>query len=382
MVLAVSDVLIYGDTFRSPELRHEVPVAIPDAFLYAEREGLRHVVVPSLEVPRLQGLGLEVHATEEFGVDELRRGGLSYDVLADEVTLRAVKGLGVDRAVVPAAFPLRLGDKLRGAGIELEPDGSFFDDRRRVKNVAEIAGIRRAQAAAEAGMAAAAEFLRRARRNGGDVLEVGGEPLTSERIKLAISQAFVDNGASAEEFIVSHGAQAAIGHHMGTGAIRAGETVVIDLSPRDSESSCVADMTRTFVVGPVSDEVAEWHRLCLEALERAVADTRPGVQARSVFDGTCEIFEAAGYPTQRTKAAGKPLEDGFFHSLGHGVGLEVHEAPILGMTGHVDLVAGDVLAIEPGLYRAGVGGCRLEDLVLVTPDGAETLTRFPYDLAP
>jgi Xaa-Pro aminopeptidase len=93
----------------------------------------------------------------------------------------------------------------------------------------------------------------------------------------------------------------------------------------------------------------------------------------------CELFQEHGFPTQLNKDPGKPLEDGFFHSLGHGVGLEVHELPGLGRTGE-ELVAGDVLAVEPGLYRKGFGGCRLEDLVLVTDDGAEVLTNFPYDL--
>jgi len=96
---------------------------------------------------------------------------------------------------------------------------------------------------------------------------------------------------------------------------------------------------------------------------------------------TCELFQQHGFPTQLTKDPDKPLEDGFFHSLGHGVGLEVHEQPGLGRMGE-ELVAGDVLAVEPGLYRKGFGGCRLEDLVLVTEDGAEILTDFPYDLAP
>jgi Xaa-Pro aminopeptidase len=76
------------------------------------------------------------------------------------------------------------------------------------------------------------------------------------------------------------------------------------------------------------------------------------------------------------------LEDGFFHGLGHGVGLEVHEAPNLGRGGTAELVPGDVVTLEPGLYRQGFGGCRLEDLVLVTEDGAENLTDFPYDLTP
>jgi Xaa-Pro aminopeptidase len=141
-------------------------------------------------------------------------------------------------------------------------------------------------------------------------------------------------------------------------------------------------MTRTYVVGDIPDEVAEWHRLCKQALDRAFDDLRPGVTAKSVYEGTCEIFEAAGYPTQRTKREGETLEDGFFHSLGHGVGLEVHELPVLGMVGYEELLTGEVYAVEPGLYRSGFGGCRLEDLAVVTENGAEKLTSFPYDLTP
>jgi Xaa-Pro aminopeptidase len=378
----VPDVLIYADTVRSAELRHEVPLAIGDPFLYVERNGTRHVAVSSLEAPRLQGLGFEVHSLEEYGLDELRRSGKSWLEIDEELTVRAVNAIGVTKAIVPASFPLMLADRLRAAGVELTPDHAFFGDRRRVKNAAELAGIRRAQAAAEAGMAAACDLLRRAAPNGGKALKVDGEPLTSERIRIAISQAFAQHNAICEDFIVSHGPQSAIGHHMGDGPIEAGEPILIDLWPRDNESACCADMTRTFVVGDIPDEVAEWHRLCKEALDRAFNDLRPGVTGKSVYEGTCEIFEAAGYPTQRTKREGETLESGFFHSLGHGVGLGVHEQPVLGMVGHEKLLAGEVYAVEPGLYRAGFGGCRLEDLAVVTENGAEKLTSFPYDLTP
>jgi Xaa-Pro aminopeptidase len=101
-----------------------------------------------------------------------------------------------------------------------------------------------------------------------------------------------------------------------------------------------------------------------------------------VFDITCDIFEAAGEPTQRTKKAGETLADGFFHALGHGVGLEVHEAPGMGRNSNKKLVAGDVVTVEPGLYRADYGGVRLEDIVLVTDDSAEVITDYPYDLEP
>ena len=109
---------------------------------------------------------------------------------------------------------------------------------------------------------------------------------------------------------------------------------------------------------------------------------RPGVTGKSVYEGTCEIFEGAGYPTQRTKPEGETLDRGFFHSLGHGVGLDVHEQPVLGMIGHEVMLSGAVYAIEPGLYLPGFGGCRLEDLVVITDNGAEKLTSFSYDLTP
>jgi Xaa-Pro aminopeptidase len=168
---------------------------------------------------------------------------------------------------------------------------------------------------------------------------------------------------------------------MGSGPIAPGEPVVIDMWPRDAESACFADMTRTFVVGEAPAELRQYHELTLESLARSRRAVRPGVEGRELHRVSCEPYEEAGLPTQRSKKPGQVLEDGFYHSLGHGVGLEVHEAPPLGRGPGV-LVAGDVITLEPGCYRRGFGGCRLEDLVLVTEDGCEVLTDFPYDLEP
>jgi Xaa-Pro aminopeptidase len=171
------------------------------------------------------------------------------------------------------------------------------------------------------------------------------------------------------------------GHDPGSGPLAPDVAITIDLWPRDEESGCWADMTRTFVVGEPNAATIEMHRLSMEALERSTAAVRPGVTAVEVYDIACDVFEAAGHPTQRTKAPGEALTEGFFFSLGHGVGLEVHEAPLLGRTGTDALVAGDVLAVEPGTSR-GPDSARVEDLLLVTDDGAEVLTDYPYGLTP
>ena len=379
----MTDVVIVGDTYRCPELRHEVPLGIPDPFLYLETGGERHVYIGSMEVDRIRGLGLpiQVHPLEELGVDDLIAAGLPYAEIRRECIALGCAHAGVTEASVPHTFPAGSLDRLRADGITLTIDQDLFDARRRAKNAHELAGVRRAQKAAEAGMAAGANLLQLAEERDGR-LWLEGEELTVERVKAAVGAAFDLLGATADEFIVAPGAQAAVGHEMGFGPILPGQTVVFDLWPRDRESSCFADMTRTFVAGTPTEQAREWHRLTKEALDASTALVGPGVNCNTVFAAVCDIYEQAGYPTQRTKEHGVVLQDGFFHGLGHGVGLEVHEGPSLGITPGGELGVGDIVTLEPGLYAAGVGGVRLEDLVLITDDGCEVLTRFPYDLEP
>jgi Xaa-Pro aminopeptidase len=379
------DVLIHGDTHRSAALRHELPLGILDPFSYFEVEGRRVVVIAVMEADRIQEAapGVEIVDPYELGLDEMIARGLSWHDIDIELCARAAARLGAQRLVVPAALPVAVADRLRADGVEIVPDEPEFIRRRRSKNASEVEGVRRAQAAADAGMAVAAELLRTATPRDG-VLVHDGEVLTSEAVRGRIRDVCAERGAPADDdIIVAGGAAGATGHENGTGPLPAGVPVIVDIWPRDERSGCYSDMTRTFVSGgePAGD-VSRWHALAQTALERVYERLRPGVTGRELFGAACEVFEEAGELTQRTKPEGETLRDGFFHSLGHGVGLEVHEEPALGRTGADPLVPGDVLAIEPGCYRNGYGGVRLEDLVLVTDDGYERLTDFRYELAP
>jgi Xaa-Pro aminopeptidase len=378
----MADLLIYADTFRSADMRHAIPLGVPDPILYVETGGAKHVFTHSMEAQRLRALGLfDVHLSDDFGLDELLASGMKPREIRAELAAREVASLGIKQATVPENFPVWLADRLRAEGIEITPDQEVFDDRRRSKTGAQLEGMRRAQKAAEAAMDTCRDLLRRSEISG-DALLLDGEVLTVERVKAAMNQTFAAHDTTSEDYIVAPGPQGAVGHDMGSGPIPPHTPLVVDIFPRDNASGVYTDMTRTFVVGDVADDVREWHRLCKEALDRAIAETKPGIEGRVLHEGSCEIFEAAGELTQRTKEPGKPLADGFFHSLGHGVGLEVHEAPGVGQLGDKPLVAGDCITIEPGLYRQGYGGVRLEDNVLVTESGAENLANYPYDLAP
>jgi Xaa-Pro aminopeptidase len=252
--------------------------------------------------------------------------------------------------------------------------------RRRVKTAAELAGIRRAQRAAEAGMDAAATLIRGAEPRD-RLLHHDGQPLTAETVRAAVRAACAAAGAPAPPDIMVVSAHSSGGHDPGSGPLPADLPVTVDVWPRDEASGCWADMTRTFVGGRVTDEVAVLRDVVREALEAARAAARPGVTGRAVYDAAAEVVERAGHPTQRTRREGETLTRGFYFSLGHGVGLEVHEAPLLGLAGHDPLVAGDVVAIEPGIEGLdGIGGVRYEDLLLITESGCETLTDYPYDL--
>ncbi len=378
----MTDFLFHGDTERSGAMRHELPVSIGDAFLLGVVGEQMHVLASPLERARIAAAAPEavLHDMADLGLYELLDSGLSFYEVDVELASRAAAAMGVREAVVDPEMPVAVADRLRSDGLVLRPDHAAVAARRRVKSEAELAGIRRAQTAADAAMAAAATVLHEAVPDG-DRLVHRGEPLTAENVRAVLREVCRLHGAPAPPDVIVSSVWQGSGHDPGSGPLPANLPIVIDLWPRDEQSGCWADMTRTFVVGEVPDEVRALETLVREGLERAREAVRPGITGRELHALVCDVFESAGHRTQRT-GRGEDPDDGFQFSLGHGVGLDVHESPSLGLTGHAPLVAGDVIALEPGLTVGGIGEVRFEDLLLVTDDGSETLTRFPYELTP
>lgn len=315
----MAGLLLYGDTEHSAAMRHEVPITIGDPFLYAQSDGRTWIMSSSLEAQRLATCRPDATLLDigELGMTELLRSGASREEIHLELASRAAAQTGIHEAIVDFAFPLAVAERLRVDGIELRVDDPAVTERRRQKSDHELAGIRRAQVAAEAAMRTAASLLGRALTSG-DMLRLDGEPLTAELIRAAMRDAAWELGAMLPAEAIVASVWQGFGHEPGRGPLPAGLPIQIDLWPCDEETGCWADMTRTFVVGAEPpEEIRRQEQLVRRALEDTRASVRPGVTGRDLHAHCCELFEAEGYQTQRTGPGGDPTE-GFQFSLGHG----------------------------------------------------------------
>ena len=380
----MSTFLLYDDALRSHELRHEIGEPISDPLTFIEHEGRRVVVGSVLEEPVLaarEDVVDEFWLVNDLGIDDLVADrSFPEEHLGSEMVARALAKLGVKKVVVPPSFRVGVADYLRDKGIQVTVDRAAWVERRRTKTPGELEGIERAQRAAETAMLAAARMLREAEPTSGGELRFEGEILTAEWIREAMSQELLSQGAESEEILVQSGDACLQLHEIGRGPILPDASCIIDCFPRDRRSGAYTDMTRTLVPGEPSDELVKIHEHCCRALEIAYESLKPG--RADAYEKVVEYFHDNGFPTYPHHSGPGPLREGFFHSLGHGVGLQVHEKPSLGRRSD-EVKPGDVVAVEPGLYFPKIGGVRLEDTVLITDSGCEPFSDpYPYDLTP
>ncbi len=376
--------LLLDDSLRSHELRHEIAVAVGDPLIFIEHDAKRILVGSILEeatFAKREDIIDEYWTFTDLGMEELvKNESFPKESMMDELAVRALERLGVFAVTVPTNFRLATADYLRDKGVEVTIDIDEWRRRRRRKAPWEIEGIERAQRAADTAMMTAARMLRDAEPTGDGQLRLEGEILTAELIRIAMQSELLDAGAYSEDILVQCGDAALSGHDLGSGPILPNHSVVIDVFPIDRRTGCWSDMTRTFVAGTPSEELRNLHAHVRKALDIAFDELRPG--SSNAHQAVADYLFSQGFPTASHHEGSDPLREGFFHSLGHGVGLETHEPPALGRRPD-ELIEGDVVAVEPGLYFAGIGGVRLEDTVVITADGIEHFTDpLPYDLEP
>ena len=353
--------LLTGESVNNQDLYYATEFLASDRFLYLKSTTGEILVVSQMELGRARKESRirDIRTTDDYDViGKLKQYGRdqAYGMVISEL----LHDCGITAVDVPYDFPIFLADGLRSRGFEITPIPSPIRRLRSVKTTREIEFIRKAQRCCENAMQSAIDLIRGAEIGDG-ALTSSGEPLTSERVRAAIAHTLTDCGCESHDTIVACGKDAANPHDIGSGALRPDESIVIDIFPRLSRERYFADMTRTVARGSPAQELVEMYDAVLDAQSAALGIVRAGVSGSEVHDVVCDRFEDAGY------------RDLFIHSTGHGVGLDVHEDPSVGVGGPV-LNAGNVITIEPGLYDPAVGGVRLEDMVVVTATGCENLT--------
>ncbi len=273
----------------------------------------------------------------------------------------------IKKVAVPYDFPVFESNCLKEAGFSIIPIKSPFRKIRSLKSPDEIEAIKYAQMAGEKSMEAAIALIKEAEVKEG-FLYHAGEVLTGAKVLSVIDHTLLDYGCEAEETIVSCGQDTANPHGTTDGPLSANAPIILDIFPKSKKKRYFADMTRTVLHGEASEELKKMYETVLAAQKKGFEMIKPGVKASDVHNAVCDYFESNGYDTYRTGS-----KVGFIHSTGHGVGLDIHELPSVGENGTL-LEAGNVITVEPGLYYPGIGGIRIEDMVLVTENGFKNFT--------
>ncbi len=355
------------------DVRYATGLVATDPFGLLVEGSRLHLLVSALEAARARKScpSAVLHTPAQLFADSVPR----RRTLGDQV-LALVKKRGHRAVQVGPYFPFGIARALERGGVKVLPAEAPAFPRRAIKSPREIACIAKSQRAAVAALRAAVRCIREAEIAPSGVLRHGGKILTSEFLKDLVERTLLDLRCTADGTIVAVGPQGALPHGTGSGPLRAGVPVVIDIFPRDKDTGYWGDITRTVVRGRASERVRRMHRDVLAAQKLALSMVRPGVESRAVQGAVEEFFRKAGHET-RLSPPGR--ECGFIHGVGHGVGLDIHESP--GLRNEPGrLAAGNILTVEPGLYFPGVGGVRIEDTVAVTRTGYKILASFPKKL--
>lgn len=368
------NLLFIASSEKDADLYYATKFIAPDAFVFAQAHGKKYILVSDLEIDRArkQARVDRVFSTSRLAAEYKRKHKKACSF--SELVFYFLKKINVKSVLVPGNFPVQYYEPLRRHGLKIQyKKGLFFEDRS-FKGRAEIAAIAQALRATEKAAGEAVRVLKRSviRKN---KLYFCGKVLTSEILKKMIHRTLLENGCAGEHTIVSCGAQSIDPHHRGAGPLFAHQPIVMDIFPRSEKTLYYADFSRTVVRGKAVPCLKKMYAAVKEGQEIAFKMIRHGISGKKVHEAIQARFMQLGFKT----GVRDGRMQGFFHSTGHGLGLDIHEPPRISVGDDI-LKAGQVVTVEPGLYYKGIGGVRLEDVVVVTKTGCKNLTKFPKNL--
>lgn len=376
-------IIMAGIPSRNMALYHRLRFAVSDpAVLIELHEGhdrTATLILRDIEMDR---------ARQQARVDQVAcpadyapAGGLSGDreTATAQAAAEFLRRHGVSRVTADRTLPLIFAHLLAAADIAVGCDLELAVADRRVKDTEAIEHLREAQRVTEQAVELACRLIAHAAADRRGMLIHDSQPLTAERVRQAIDVFLLERGYVNPTSIVAGGPQGADCHHIGSGPLATEQPVIIDIFPQNRQTLYCGDCTRTVVHGEIGDELRRMHAAVAQAKAAGIAAVRAGATGESVHEATTAVIRQHGY------GIGLPADDAaetdcaMVHGTGHGVGLDVHEPPLLDRGGPA-LVRGDALTVEPGLYSRALGGLRLEDMVIVTDDGCLNLNSLPEAL--
>jgi len=365
--------LIVAPSDTDADMLYATRIFIGDPFIFLQQNGKRTLVLSDLEIDRAKK---NAKADEFVMFSQLERelqGKAKTAPPYEKVLAHFLTKRGVKRAKVPANFPLGFANEIKRKGIALETSNGLFWPAREKKTAEEIRLLERALRITETGMKRGMEILKASKPGAGKKLKWSGKTLTSEILRAEIDSAILRAGGVPTNTIVAGGDQACDPHERGFGPLQANSLIILDIFPRDAKTGYWGDMTRTVVRGRASEQQRKLWEAVKAGQALALKRIKAGVDGMSIHKAITELFDRRGFPTEVRN--GRRV--GFFHGTGHGLGLEIHEYPRLQK---VTLKTGQCLTVEPGLYYPGIGGARIEDVVIVEKDGCRILSKFPKQL--
>jgi Xaa-Pro aminopeptidase len=349
-------------------------IFVPDPFIFFEHKNTKYVVMSDLEIDRAKKQA-RVDRVLSLSLYQRRLRKLGKAPTTVEVLDLLLRERGIRSLIVPANFSALLSDQLRAKGFSVQIKRDPFFAQREIKNDREVRQIAESLRVARLGLEAGIRLLKRAKIGRDGYLYANGAKVTSEMLKTAVNTAIMAQGWVPSHTIISSGNQCVDPHHEGTGPVKAHTSVIFDIFPRSQKNGYFGDLSRTVVRGRASERLKKIYATVQEGQQIGFDLIREGVNGKEVHDKILALFAARGFPTG--KIGGRM--QGFFHGTGHGLGLDIHEPPRIAPVDSI-LKSGHVVTVEPGLYYLGVGGVRLEDVVLVKPGGNRNLTDCPQFL--